>query len=184
MCHSNLTGAQAPNLEDEMKRSLKNVQLKLPNYAFELLRTYKDIGGFLNLSEAVEKLAVSHLPMEEPSVEATKPKTELSIEDDVPVPESKKPIVSATDKTFSTGAVLQVEDDVPIPQICRTSAESFSHVVDNTLKKMKVGSSFLIHGENQRSISLGVAKKLKITIATRQTESFQKDKTIRVWRVA
>ena len=71
MCHFNLTGAQAPNLEDEMKRSVKNVQLKLPNHAFELLRSYKDIGGFLNLSEAVEKLVVSHLPTEEPSVEAT-----------------------------------------------------------------------------------------------------------------
>lgn len=167
-----------------MKRSVKNVQLKLPNYAFELLRTYKDLGGFLNLSEAVEKLAVSHLPMEKSGAEESKPKTEFSIEDDVPVPESKKPMVSATDKIFSTGDVLQVEDDVPIPQICRASAEPFSHVVENTLKKMKVNSSFLIHGENQRSISLGVAKKLKMTIATRQTESFQKDKTIRVWRVA
>ena len=167
-----------------MKRSVKNVQLKLPNYAFELLRTYKDIGGFLNLSEAVEKLAVSHLPMEESGVEETKPNTELSIEDNVPAPESKKPIVSATDKIFAAGDVLQVEDDVPIPQICRASAESFSTVLENTLKKMKVGNSFLIRGENQRSISLGVAKKLKITIATRQTESFQKDKTIRVWRVA
>ena len=167
-----------------MKRSVKNVQLKLPNYAFELLRTYKDLGGFLNLSEAVEKLAVSHLLMEESGAEESKPKTEFSIEDDVPVPESKKPIVSATDKIFSTGDVLQVEDDVPIPQMCRASAEPFSHVVENTLKKMKVNSSFLIHGENQRSISLGVAKKLKMTIATRQTEYFQKDKTIRVWRVA
>jgi len=167
-----------------MKRSVKNVQLKLPNYAFELLRTYKDLGGFLNLSEAVEKLAVSHLPMEESGAEESKPKTEFSIEDDVPVPESKKPMVSATDKIFFTGAVLQVQDDVPIPQICRASVESFSHVVENTLKKMKVNSSFLIHGENQRSISLGVAKKLKMTIATRQTENFQKDKTIRVWRVA
>ncbi len=167
-----------------MKRSVKNVQLKLPNYAFELLRTYKDIGGFLNLSEAVEKLAVSHLPMEESGAEESKPKTEFSIEDDVPAPESKTPVVSATDKIFAAGDVLQVEDDVPIPQICRASAESFSHVLENTLKKMKVGNSFLIRGENQRSISLGVAKKLKITIATRQTENFQKDKTIRVWRVA
>lgn len=166
-----------------MKRSVKNVQLKLPNYAFELLRTYKDIGGFLNLSEAVEKLAVSHLPMEESGAEESKSKTEFSIEDDVPVPESKKPMVSATDKIFFAGSVLQVEDDFPIPQICRASAESFSHVVENTLKKMKVNSSFLVHGENQRSISLGVAKKLKMTIATRQTENFQKDKTIRVWRV-
>ena len=167
-----------------MKRSVKNVQLKLPNYAFELLRSYKDLGGFLNLSEAVEKLAVSHLPMEESGAEESKPKTELSIEDNVPAPESKKPVVSATDKIFAAGDVLQVEDDVPIPQICRASAESFSHVLENTLKKMKVGNSFLIRGENQRSISLGVAKKLKITIATRQTENFQKDKTIRVWRVA
>lgn len=167
-----------------MKRSVKNVQLKLPNHAFELLRSYKDIGGFLNLSEAVEKLVVSHLPTEEPSVEATKPKTEISVEDDVPLPTYRTPIVSSDDKLFSTGDVLQVDNNVPLPDICRASPESFSHVIENTLKKMKVGGSFLIRGENQRSISLGVGRRLKITLATRQTETFQKDKTIRVWRVA
>jgi len=160
-----------------MKRPLKNVQLRLDQTTFELLKAYKDQCGLANLSEAIEKLVFYNLPLQED-------KTDLTIEQDVPAPEDKTVIVRTTDQTFESNDVLQVRDDVPIPHIHNGNRESFSTVVENTLKKMKVGHSFLVKGENQRSISLGVGKKLKMTLATRQTPDFKKDKSIRVWRVA
>jgi hypothetical protein len=177
MCHFNLTGAQAPYLEDEMKRPLKNVQLRLDQTTFELLKEYKDKCGLANLSETIEKLVFYNLPLQED-------KTDLTIEQDVPAPEDKTVTVRTTDQSFGSDDVLQVRDDVPIPDIRNANRESFSNIVENTLKKMKVGQSFLVKGENQRSISLGVGKKLKMTLATRQTPNFKKDKRIRVWRVA
>lgn len=120
-------------------------------------------------------LTVSH---DSPTTEAKETSENcLEIDDGVPAPEKK------TVTSFSGKESLQVETGIPIPQISKQRV-SFSHLIENTLKKMKVGNSFIIKGENQRSMSLGVAKKLKITLATRQTDSFKKDQTIRVWRVA
>ena len=153
-----------------MKRPVKNVQLRLDQATFQSLKEYKDICGLANLSEAVEKLVVYNLPLED-----EKPQTELTVEENVAVPE---------DKVSTPIEVLAVDDNIPMPEICHSKRVPFSLVVENTLKKMKVGSSFLITGENQRSISLGIGKKLKMTLATRQTPDFKKDKSIRVWRVA
>lgn len=153
-----------------MKRPVKNVQLRLDQATFQSLKEYKDICGLANLSEAVEKLVLYNLPLEE-----EKPQTELTVEENVAVPE---------DKVSTPIEVLAVDDNIPIPETCQSKRVPFSLVVENTLKKMKVGSSFLITGENQRSISLGIGKKLKMTLATRQTPDFKKDKSIRVWRVA
>jgi len=179
MCHFNLTGAQAPYLEDDMKRPVKNVQLRLDQKTFESLRSYKDTHGLLNLSEAVEQLVGKQFPTEE-----TKPKTELIIEPDVPAPADKVITVKATDPSSFVGNVLQLRDDIPIPEIQPAKPVPFSSIVENTLKRMKVGHSFLVTGENQRCISLSVGKKLKMTLASRQTPNFKKDKSIRVWRVA
>ena len=153
-----------------MKRPVKNVQLRLDQATFQSLKEYKDICGLANLSEAVEKLVVYNLPLED-----EKPQTQLTVEENVAVPE---------DKVSTPIEVLAVDDNIPMPEICHSKRVPFSLVVENTLKKMKVGSSFLITGENQRSISLGIGKKLKMTLATRQTPDFKKDKSIRVWRVA
>ena len=153
-----------------MKRPVKNVQLRLDQVTFQSLKEYKDICGLANLSEAVEKLVLHNLPLED-----EKPQTELTVEENVAVPE---------DKVSTPIEVLAVDDNIPMPEICHSKRVPFSLVVENTLKKMKVGSSFLITGENQRSISLGIGKKLKMTLATRQTPDFKKDKSIRVWRVA
>jgi len=153
-----------------MKRPVKNVQLRLDQVTFQSLKEYKDICGLANLSEAVEKLVWRNLPLED-----EKPQTELTVEENVAVPE---------DKVSTPIEVLVVDDNIPMPEICHSKRVPFSLVVENTLKKMKVGSSFLIKGENQRSISLGIGKKLKMTLATRQTPDFKKDKSIRVWRVA
>lgn len=160
-----------------MKRPIRNVQLKLQSNTFELLKNYKEICGLANLSEAVEKIVFYHLPLEEDHAEEPQAPEELTLEDNIPAPE-KKTVTSLSGKES-----LQVETGIPIPQISKQRV-SFSHLIENTLKKMKVGNSFIIKGENQRSMSLGVAKKLKITLATRQTDSFKKDQTIRVWRVA
>ena len=153
-----------------MKRPVKNVQLRLDQVTFQSLKEYKDICGLANLSEAVEKLVWRNLPLED-----EKPQTELTVEENVAVPEAK---------VSTPIEVLAVDDNIPMPEICHSKRVPFSLVVENTLKKMKVGSSFLIKGENQRSISLGIGKKLKMTLATRQTPDFKKDKSIRVWRVA
>ena len=153
-----------------MKRPVKNVQLRLDQATFQSLKEYKDICGLANLSEAVEKLVVYNLPLED-----EKPQTQLTVEENVAVPE---------DKVSTPIEVLAVDDNIPMPEIYHSKRVPFSLVVENTLKKMKVGSSFLITGENQRSISLGIGKKLKMTLATRQTPDFKKDKSIRVWRVA
>jgi len=153
-----------------MKRPVKNVQLRLDQVTFQSLKEYKDICGLANLSEAVEKLVWRNLPLED-----EKPQTELTVEENVAVPE---------DKVSTPIEVLAVDDNIPMPEICHSKRVPFSLVVENTLKKMKVGSSFLITGENQRSISLGIGKRLNMTLATRQTRDFKKDKSIRVWRVA
>ena len=153
-----------------MKRPVKNVQLRLDQVTFQSLKEYKDICGLANLSEAVEKLVWRNLPLED-----EKPQTELTVEENVAVPE---------DKVSTPIEVLPVDDNIPMPEICHSKRVPFSLVVENTLKKMKVGSSFLITGENQRSISLGIGKRLNMTLATRQTRDFKKDKSIRVWRVA
>jgi len=158
-----------------MKRPVKNVQLRLDQVTFQSLKEYKDICGLANLSEAVEKLVWRNLPLEEEN-----PQTELTVEENVAVPEDKV----NTSKVSAPIEVLAVDDNIPMPEICHSKRVPFSLVVENTLKKMKVGSSFLITGENQRSISLGIGKKLKMTLATRQTPDFKKDKSIRVWRVA
>jgi len=153
-----------------MKRPVKNVQLRLDQVTFQSLKEYKDICGLANLSEAVEKLVLHNLPLED-----EKPQTELTVEENVAVPEAK---------VSTPIEVLAVDDNIPMPEICHSKRVPFSLVVENTLKKMKVGSSFLITGENQRSISLGIGKRLNMTLATRQTPDFKKDKSIRVWRVA
>lgn len=153
-----------------MKRPVKNVQLRLDQVTFQSLKEYKDICGLANLSEAVEKLVWRNLPLED-----EKPQTELTVEENVAVPEAK---------VSTPIEVLAVDDNIPMPEICHSKRVPFSLVVENTLKKMKVGSSFLITGENQRSISLGIGKRLNMTLATRQTRDFKKDKSIRVWRVA
>lgn len=160
-----------------MKRPIRNVQLKLQSNTFDLLKNYKEICGLANLSEAVEKIVFYHLPLEEDHAEEPQAPEELTLEDNIPAPEKKK-VTSLSGKES-----LQVETGIPIPEPSNQRV-SFSHLIENTLKKMKVGNSFIIKGENQRSMSLGVAKKLKITLATRQTDSFKKDQTIRVWRVA
>jgi len=153
-----------------MKRPVKNVQLRLDQVTFQSLKEYKDICGLANLSEAVEKLVLHNLPLED-----EKPQTELTVEENVAVPEAK---------VSTPIEVLAVDDNIPMPEICHSKRVPFSLVVENTLKKMKVGSSFLITGENQRSIRLGIGKRLNRTLATRQTRDFKKDKSIRVWRVA
>ena len=161
-----------------MKRPIRNVQLKLQSNTFDLLKHYKEICGLANLSEAVEKIVFYHLPLEEDHAEEPQAQEELTLEDNIPAPEKEKKVISLSGKES-----LQVETGIPIPEHAKQQV-SFSHLVENTLKKMKVGNSFVIKGENQRSMSLGVAKKLKITLTTRQTDSFKKDQTIRVWRVA
>jgi len=162
-----------------MKRPVKNVQLRLDQVTFQSLKEYKDICGLANLSEAVEKLVWRNLPLED-----EKPQTELTVEENVAVPEDKVITVKSDATEYPAGSVLQVNDDIPIPPIQPANPVGFSSIVENTLKKMKVGSSFLVTGESQRCISLGVGKKLKMTLATRQTPDFKKDKSIRVWRVA
>jgi len=148
-----------------MKRSIHNVTLKLSDHAFSKLKDVKSNLNALNLSETVEQLIAKH------DVQSAS----LDIEDGIPQIEPVKPMFN---DSFS------VDDDIPIPVDPKPSAAPFSVIVENTLKKMAVGNSFLVKGEVQRTASLGVAKKLNMQVITRKTSSNPKDNNIRVWRVA
>ena len=148
-----------------MKRKIHTVTLKLSDHVFTQLKDLKTSTNASNLSETVEQL-----------LQGQERKTiSLDIEDGVPPIETIKPVFHES---------FDVESDVPLPVEEKHTAVPFSAIVENTLKKMSVGNSFVVKGEGQRSASLGIAKKLNMQIITRKTSADPKDKTIRVWRVA
>ena len=148
-----------------MKRKIHNVTLKLSDNVFAQLKDLKASTNSSNLSETVEQL-----------LRGQESKTiSLDIEDGIPPIETVKPVFHES---------LNVDSDVPLPVESKQPAVPFSAIVENTLKKMSVGNSFIVKGENQRTASLGIAKKLNMQLITRKTSANPKDKSIRVWRVA
>ena len=156
-----------------MKRQVKNVQLKMTQAHFELLRQYKDTCGLLNLSEAVEKLISHNLPLEEAvPEEVQQPTSEYAIEDNLEIFSAQ----AAPKSPYS------IEDQFIMPSVKHPRLSSLREQMTPVLTKMKKGQSILVQTVQERQRFADIMNSLERKYVTREIKE-NGTKTYRCWAV-
>lgn len=155
-----------------MKRQVKNVALKMTQAHFELLRQYKDTCGFLNLSEAVEKLISNHLPLEEAAPKETpQPTSEYAIEDNLEIFSAHTP-----------KSPYAIEDQFRVPSLKHPRLSSLRETMTPVVEKMKKGQSILVKTDKERQRFADIMHSLNRKYATREIKQ-NGTKNYRCWAV-
>jgi hypothetical protein len=156
-----------------MKRPVKNVALKMTQSHFDLLRQYKDTCGLLNLSEAVEKLIVHNLPLEEAAPKETQqPTSEYAIEDNLEI----------FSHHATTKSPYAIEDQFSVPSLKHPRLSSLRETMTPVVEKMKKGQSILVQTDKERQRFSDIMNSLNRKYATREIKQNGK-KTYRCWAV-
>lgn len=121
----------------------------------------------------IEELILGHGEQvaAKPKAHTTNNGVVLSISDELPIPET----VAKPSKS------LDIEDGVAIPE--DEKPITFSQIIANTVKSMKVGNSIVVENDSQRNAAHKAARKIGFKMLARKIKETEEDKRLRVWRV-